>query len=100
MAKTVGLPLGDQLGIALDHFAKHRQVRFRLLKAFREMHGQHVFAEFFLLFGALGVVEIFEVTETHMARREAQDHGGALLFLTPHRRIGADDAQRAGSRDF
>ncbi|MNL33276.1 hypothetical protein D3C87_1551770 [compost metagenome] len=99
VAEAIGLPLGNQLGIALHHFAEHRQVRLRLFQALREVHGQHVITQLFLLLGALGVVEIFEVPEAHMARRQAQDHGRALLFFTPHRGIGADHAQGAGGRD-
>ncbi|MNN88505.1 hypothetical protein D3C81_2061980 [compost metagenome] len=64
------------------------------------MHGQHVITQLFLLLGALGVVEIFEVAEAHMARRQAQDHGCAFLLFAPHRGVGADYAQGAGGRDI
>ncbi|MNV43081.1 hypothetical protein D3C71_1347860 [compost metagenome] len=100
VAEAIGLPFGDQFGVALHHFAEHRQVRLRLFQALREVHGQHVITQLFLLLGALGVVEIFEVAEAHMARRQAQDHGCAFLLFAPHRGVGADYAQGAGGRDI
>ncbi|MCY1179919.1 hypothetical protein D9M73_203380 [compost metagenome] len=98
MAEAVGLPQSDQFGIALDDFAVHRQIRLWLRLALGEMHGQHVLGENLLLFGLLGVVEVFEVAETYMAFRQAQEHGTTFLFFTPHRCVGADHAQGAAAR--
>ena len=71
VAKAVGLPLGDQCGVALDNFAEHGQVRLGLLQALGEVQRQHMLAQQLLLLGALGVVEVFEMAETHMAGRQA-----------------------------
>ncbi|MNC61599.1 hypothetical protein D3C75_1115500 [compost metagenome] len=99
MAEAIGLPFGDQFGIALHYFAEHRQVGFRLFQALWEVHGQHVITQHFLLLGAFGVVEVFEVAEAHMAWRQAQDHGRALLLFAPHRGVGTDHAQGTCGRD-
>jgi len=63
------------------------------------VHRQHVLAQLLLLLGALGVVEVLEMPEAHMAGRQAQDHGGAFLGLAPHRGVGADHAQGAAAGD-
>jgi len=87
VAKAVSLPFGNQLGIALDDLAEHRQIRLGLLQALGKVHRQYVLAQLLLLLGALGVIEIFEMPEAHMARCQAQDHGGAFLGLAPYRGI-------------
>ena len=43
VAEAVGLPMGDQLGVALDHRTKQRQVRLFLFAALGKVAGQHVF---------------------------------------------------------
>ncbi|MNI60936.1 hypothetical protein D3C73_1161770 [compost metagenome] len=51
------------------------------------MHRQYVLAQFLLLLGAFGVVEILEVTKAYVTGRQAQDHRRAFLSLSPHRRV-------------
>ncbi|MNE25991.1 hypothetical protein D3C80_1193400 [compost metagenome] len=99
MAEAVGLPQSDQFGIALDDFAVHRQIRLWLRLALGEMHGQHVLGENLLLFGLLGVVEVFEVAKAYVALGQAQQHRPALLLFTPYRGVRADHAQRATARN-
>ncbi|MNN66430.1 hypothetical protein D3C81_1820060 [compost metagenome] len=60
----------------------------------KDMVDQHA-----LLLGLLGVVEILEMAETHMALRQAREHGGAFAGFTPHRGAGADHAQRPAAWD-
>ncbi|MCY1398214.1 hypothetical protein D9M71_132400 [compost metagenome] len=98
MAEAVGLPQGDQLSVALDDLTVHRKIRLRLRLALGEVHGQYVLGENLLLVRLLGVVEVFEVAETYMAFRQAQEHGTTFLFFTPHRCVGADHAQGAAAR--
>ncbi|MCY1542049.1 hypothetical protein D9M68_777730 [compost metagenome] len=86
MTEAVRLPIGDQRGIALDHFAEHRQIRLGLLQARREMAAQHMLAELLQQLVLLGVIKVLEVAETHVALRQAQHHCGAFLFLAPYRR--------------
>ena len=99
MTKPVGLPLGDQFGIALHDLAEHRKVRLRLLQAFREVQGQDVFTQLFLLFRLLGVIEVFEMPEADMARRQPWHHRCAFLFFAPHRGVGPDHTQRTAAGD-
>ncbi|MNG32856.1 hypothetical protein D3C84_1189680 [compost metagenome] len=86
MAEAIGLPQGDQFGVALDDAAKHRQVRFGLGLALGKMQFQHMLGEDSLLFGLAGVIEILEMPEAHMARRQAQEHRRTFLGFTPDRR--------------
>ena len=75
------------------------QIRLRLFQALGEVHRQHVLAELLLLLGTLGVVEIFEVAEAHMARCQTQDHRRTFLLLAPHRGVGTDHAGGPRRRD-
>ncbi|MCY1347618.1 hypothetical protein D9M69_337350 [compost metagenome] len=65
----------------------------------REVAAQHVLAEFLQAFRLLGVVEVFEVAEAHVALRQAQQHRRAFLALSPYRRARGSDAQRTAGGD-
>ncbi|MNJ67061.1 hypothetical protein D3C77_632000 [compost metagenome] len=86
VAEAIGLPAGNQLGVALDDGAEHSQVRLRRVAAFGKVRVEHVLGEGALLLGLAGVIEILEMTEADMARRQAQEHGRTLLGFAPHRR--------------
>ena len=93
VTKAVSLPFGDQFGVAFDDLAEHGQIRFWLFKALGEVQGQDVLGQLLLLLGLFGVVKVFEMPKADMARRQAQYHGGTLLFFAPYRGVGADNAQ-------
>ncbi len=99
VAEAIGLPFGDQCGVAFDDFAEHRQVRFGLFPALGEVQLQHMLGQCRLLLGLLGVVEVFEMAEAHMATGQAQHHRPAFLLLAPNRRARADHTQRPAARD-
>ncbi|MNT92365.1 hypothetical protein D3C72_2336310 [compost metagenome] len=63
--------MGDQPGVAFDHLAEHGQVGFGLGQAGGEVATQHVLAELLQQVVLLGVIEVLEVTEAHMALRQA-----------------------------
>ncbi|MDT4845609.1 hypothetical protein FQZ97_796020 [compost metagenome] len=99
MAETVGLPAGDQLGVALDHLAEQRRIGLCLFPALREVFGEDEVAEHLQLLVLAGVIEVLEVAETHVAGRQAQQHRRAFLLLAPHRGARAGDAQRPAGGD-
>ncbi len=93
MAEAIGLPQGDQLCIALDDGAEHGQIRLHGIAAFGVVLLQHMVDQHALLFRLPGVVEVFEMPETHMALRQAGEHRRAFAGFAPHRGAGADHAQ-------
>ncbi|MNP27416.1 hypothetical protein D3C76_1203260 [compost metagenome] len=94
MAEAIGLPAGDQFGVALDDGAEHGQVRLFVVTAFGVVLLQHMVDQHTLLLGLFGVVEILEMAETHVALRHAGKHGRAFPGFAPHRGAGADHTQR------
>ncbi|MNO62825.1 hypothetical protein D3C76_535060 [compost metagenome] len=99
VAEAIRLPAGDQFGIALDDGAEHGQVGLLGLTAFGIVLFQHVVDQHALLLGLLGVVEVLEMTETHMALRQARQHGRAFTGFAPHRGAGTDYAQCPAGSD-
>ena len=67
------------------------ELLYELVRFFaaKPLAGQHVLTQLPQTFMLLGVIEVFEVTETHMARRHAQHHGDGRKAPPRHRRCPA-----------
>ncbi|MNQ87856.1 hypothetical protein D3C85_1030960 [compost metagenome] len=95
VAEAVGLPEGDQLGVALQYLAEEGRPGLFLFQAFGEMAFEDMTAEGFELFMLARVIEVLEVAEAHMAARQAQEHGSGLAGFPVHRGAGAGHAEGA-----
>ncbi|MCY1433267.1 hypothetical protein D9M71_492900 [compost metagenome] len=95
MAEAVGLPEGDQLGVALQYLAEEGRPGLFLLQAFGEMAFEDVAAQGFELLVLARVIEVLEVAEAYMAARQAQEHGAGLAGFPVHRGAGAGHAEGA-----
>ncbi|MNN59420.1 hypothetical protein D3C81_1745330 [compost metagenome] len=85
VAETIGLPAGNQFGVALDDGAEHGQVGLFGLAAFGVVLLQHVVDQHALLLGLAGVVEVLEMAEAYVALCQAREHGGAFAAFAPYR---------------
>lgn len=94
VAEAIGLPAGDEFGVALDDLAEHRRVWPLGCVAVGEVVFQNERRQLFQLVVLAGVVEVFEVTEAHVAGRQAQQRRRAFLLLAPDRRARTDHAER------
>ncbi len=99
VAEAVGLPAGDEFGVALDDVAEHRRPGALMVLQVGEVAGQDVLAEGLQLLVLAGVVEVFEVAEAHVAGRHAQQGGAGFAAFAVDRGAGADHAQGAAAGD-
>ncbi len=66
-----------------------------MLQTIGKMAGDDVIEQLAKRVVLAGVIEEFEMTEAHVAGRQAQQHGASFLAFAIHRRLRAGHAERA-----
>ena len=99
MTEAHGLPLRHQPRTAFHNDAQPGGVALRVFEQFRKMLFDHLIGERRQCLVATLVVEELELSEAHVAGRDAADHGGGFDGLASQRQAGADQAERTGAGD-
>jgi hypothetical protein len=96
VAEADALPLREQARRLARDLLEEVKVGMRRVPALRVEPVDHVIGQLLQRVVLLGPVEVLERPEAHEARRQAGGDGRGFDGLADHRRVGADDRQRAG----